>query len=30
VILKITWDSWKTVRSAQIDLEHTGTAPASR
>jgi cation diffusion facilitator family transporter len=30
LILKITWDSWKTVRSAQIDLEHTGTAPASR
>ena len=22
VILKITWDSWNTVRSAEIDLEH--------
>ena len=22
VILKITWDSWKTVRRAEIDLEH--------
>ena len=22
VILKITWDSWKTVRAATIDLEH--------
>jgi hypothetical protein len=22
VILKITWDSWKTVRHAEIDLEH--------
>jgi cation diffusion facilitator family transporter len=22
VILKITWDSWRTVRSADIDLEH--------
>ncbi len=22
VILKITWDSWRTVRSAEIDLEH--------
>jgi cation diffusion facilitator family transporter len=24
VILKITWDSWNTVRSAKIDLEHVG------
>ncbi|MGI8421843.1 MAG: cation transporter, partial [Gaiellaceae bacterium] len=24
VILKITWDSWNTVRSAEIDLEHVG------
>jgi cation diffusion facilitator family transporter len=24
VILKITWDSWNTVRAAQIDLEHVG------
>ena len=22
VILKITWDSWRTVRSATIDLDH--------
>ena len=22
VILKITWDSWNTVRAAEIDLEH--------
>ena len=22
VILKITWDSWKTVRHTEIDLEH--------
>jgi divalent metal cation (Fe/Co/Zn/Cd) transporter len=22
VILKITWDSWNTVRRAEIDLEH--------
>jgi divalent metal cation (Fe/Co/Zn/Cd) transporter len=22
VILKITWDSWNTVRNAEIDLEH--------
>lgn len=22
VILKITWDSWHTVRNAKIDLEH--------
>jgi divalent metal cation (Fe/Co/Zn/Cd) transporter len=22
VILKITWDSWNTVRTAEIDLEH--------
>ena len=22
VILKITWDSWRTVRNAEIDLEH--------
>ncbi|MDX6514856.1 MAG: hypothetical protein QOH73_522 [Gaiellaceae bacterium] len=29
LILKITWDSWKTVRSAQVDLEHADTAPAS-
>ena len=24
VILKITWDSWNTVRAAKIDLEHVG------
>ncbi|MDP9261136.1 MAG: cation diffusion facilitator family transporter [Actinomycetota bacterium] len=24
VILKITWDSWHTVRTATIDLEHVG------
>jgi cation diffusion facilitator family transporter len=24
VILKITWDSWKTVRHAEIDLDHIG------
>jgi cation diffusion facilitator family transporter len=24
VILKITWDSWHTVRHAEIDLEHLG------
>jgi cation diffusion facilitator family transporter len=24
VILKITWDSWRTVRAAEIDLEHVG------
>jgi Co/Zn/Cd efflux system component len=24
VILKITWDSWRTVRRAEIDLEHVG------
>jgi len=24
VILKITWDSWNTVRKAKIDLEHVG------
>jgi cation diffusion facilitator family transporter len=24
VILKITWDSWRTVRRAEIDLEHIG------
>lgn len=24
VILKITWDSWNTVRKARIDLEHVG------
>lgn len=24
IILKITWDSWKTVRTAKIDLEHIG------
>ena len=22
IILKITWDSWQTVRKAEIDLEH--------
>jgi len=22
VILKITWESWRTVRAAEIDLEH--------
>ena len=22
VILKITWDSWRTVRHAEIDLDH--------
>ena len=26
VILKITWDSWNTVREATIDLEHVGDA----
>jgi cation diffusion facilitator family transporter len=26
VILKITWDSWDTVRKATIDLEHVGEA----
>jgi len=26
VILKITWDSWNTVRKAKIDLEHVGDA----
>jgi cation diffusion facilitator family transporter len=26
VILKITWDSWNTVRKATIDLEHVGGA----
>ena len=26
VILKITWDSWTTVRKATIDLEHVGEA----
>jgi cation diffusion facilitator family transporter len=26
VILKITWDSWNTVRKATIDLEHVGAA----
>ena len=26
VILKITWDSWNTVRKATIDLEHIGDA----
>ena len=25
VILKITWDSWHTVRHAEIDLEHVDT-----
>ena len=29
VILKITWDSWHTVRSAKIDLEHVGDADDS-
>ena len=24
VILRITWDSWRTVRNAEIDLEHVG------
>jgi len=24
VILRITWDSWNTVRKAAIDLEHVG------
>ncbi len=24
IILKITWDSWRTVRSAEIDLDHVG------
>jgi divalent metal cation (Fe/Co/Zn/Cd) transporter len=24
IILKITWDSWNTVRAAKIDLEHVG------
>ena len=24
IILKITWDSWNTVRAAKIDLEHIG------
>jgi cation diffusion facilitator family transporter len=28
VILKITWDSWNTVRSAEIDLEHVGDESA--
>ena len=26
VILKITWDSWNTVRKATIDLDHVGDA----
>jgi cation diffusion facilitator family transporter len=26
VILKITWDSWRTVRSATIDLDYVGDA----
>jgi divalent metal cation (Fe/Co/Zn/Cd) transporter len=26
VILKITWDSWRTVRSAQIDLDYVETS----
>jgi cation diffusion facilitator family transporter len=26
VILKITWDSWHTVRHAEIDIEHIDTA----
>ena len=27
VILKITWDSWNTVRKATIDIEHVERAP---
>ena len=32
VILKITWDSWNTVRKAKIDIEHvtTGTEKPNR
>jgi cation diffusion facilitator family transporter len=30
VILKITWDSWKTVRHAEIDLEHVDGHPADQ
>jgi len=26
VILRITWDSWHTVRNAEIDLEHIDDA----
>ena len=26
VILKITWDSWNTVRKAKIDIEHVDTS----
>ena len=27
VILKITWDSWHTVRAAEIDLDHIASTP---
>jgi divalent metal cation (Fe/Co/Zn/Cd) transporter len=27
VILKITWDSWHTVRHAEIDLDHIDDEP---
>jgi divalent metal cation (Fe/Co/Zn/Cd) transporter len=27
VILRITWESWRTVRNAEIDLEHIDDAP---
>ena len=27
VILKITWDSWRTVRSATVDLDHVDDEP---
>jgi cation diffusion facilitator family transporter len=30
VILKITWDSWHTVRKATIDLEHVGDEDADQ
>ena len=30
VILKITWDSWNTVRKATIDLEHVGEEDEDR
>ncbi|HLK39704.1 MAG TPA: cation transporter, partial [Polyangiaceae bacterium] len=26
VILRITWESWRTVRNAEIDLEHIDNA----
>ena len=29
VIIKITWNSWNTVRHAEIDLEHVGPRPPS-